>query len=420
LFIKKLETEFFDKKKNPTGKLVVFSESVDTVNYLKENLKTKLNRTDILKVSSENRDRDRETIRQCFDANYETKSNKFNIIITSDVLAEGVNLHRANVIVNYDSPWNATRLMQRIGRVNRIGSVAGEIYNYLFYPSQQGNKEIKLNENVLIKLQGFHSALGEDAQIYSKEEIVHEFQLFDPKIKDKTDEQLAFLREVRDLYNTDRKLYKKIKNLPPKSRTCRENHNQPNQKNHNTDIFTIAFLQSPRKIEYYKVNAGKVEPINFLDAAKMLKASKEEKAGDFTRIAEQHFNHVNRAIQKFNADKVVQQDNESINSKLKEDKVYLVADKFLRTYAANITQDDAIKNKISALRNILQQGKYNNLQKELKKLDTNFKTFDEQKNGQSDIDKQINNLHKKYHSDTNNENDIDNTEPHIVISETFY
>lgn len=49
---------------------------------------------------------------------------EYNIIITSDVLAEGVNLHRSNVIVNYDSPWNATRLMQRIGRVNRIGSVA--------------------------------------------------------------------------------------------------------------------------------------------------------------------------------------------------------------------------------------------------------------------------------------------------------
>ena len=52
------------------------------------------------------------------------------------MLAEGVNLHRANVIVNYDSPWNATRLMQRIGRVNRIGSTAEAIHNYMFYPSE--------------------------------------------------------------------------------------------------------------------------------------------------------------------------------------------------------------------------------------------------------------------------------------------
>ncbi|MEG1711324.1 MAG: helicase-related protein, partial [Clostridia bacterium] len=45
---------------------------------------------------------------------------EYNIIVTSDVLSEGINLHRSNVIVNYDTPWNATRLMQRIGRVNRI------------------------------------------------------------------------------------------------------------------------------------------------------------------------------------------------------------------------------------------------------------------------------------------------------------
>jgi Superfamily II DNA and RNA helicases len=62
------------------------------------------------------------------------------------VLAEGVNLHRANVIVNYDSPWNATRLMQRIGRVNRIGSTANAIHNYMFYPSDPGDAIISLRK----------------------------------------------------------------------------------------------------------------------------------------------------------------------------------------------------------------------------------------------------------------------------------
>jgi hypothetical protein len=66
--------------------------------------------------------------------------------------------------------------MQRIGRVNRIGSKAENIYNYLFYPSKQGDHEIKLYANALVKLQGFHSAFGEDAQIYSKEEIVKQFE----------------------------------------------------------------------------------------------------------------------------------------------------------------------------------------------------------------------------------------------------
>ena len=81
------------------------------------------------------------------------------------MLAEGINLHRANVIVNYDSPWNATRLMQRIGRVNRIGSTAKAIYNYMFYPSDPGDSIISLKKNSIIKLQSFHSALGEDTKI---------------------------------------------------------------------------------------------------------------------------------------------------------------------------------------------------------------------------------------------------------------
>jgi len=112
--------------------------------------------------------------------------------------------------------------MQRIGRVNRIGSVAGQIVNYMFYPSREGDDEINLYNNALIKLQGFHSALGEDAQIYSREEIVKEFKLYNPEIKDKTDRQLELLREVRNLYNSDRQLYEKIKNLPLKSRALRK------------------------------------------------------------------------------------------------------------------------------------------------------------------------------------------------------
>ena len=128
--------------------------------YLQERLTQELGRTDVLMVTASNRNRLGQVIKENFDANYPSDGRRYNLIITSDVLAEGVNLHRSNVIVNYDSPWNATRLMQRIGRVNRIGSVAPCIYNYMFYPSQQGDKEIKLYKNALVKLQGFHSAFG--------------------------------------------------------------------------------------------------------------------------------------------------------------------------------------------------------------------------------------------------------------------
>ena len=127
-----LKHELFKAERNPEQKLVVFSESVDTVEYLER----RINRSDVLVISSGNRSQQFKTIRENFDANYKTKLNDYNIILTTDVLAEGVNLHRSNVIVNYDTPWNSTRLMQRIGRVNRIGSASKHIYNYVFYPSR--------------------------------------------------------------------------------------------------------------------------------------------------------------------------------------------------------------------------------------------------------------------------------------------
>ncbi len=264
LFRQRLESEFMDESINPSGKLVLFSESVDTLTYLKKRLTEELGRTDVLMVTASNRTRLGQTIKENFDANYSSDSMKYNIIITSDVLAEGVNLHRSNVIVNYDSPWNATRLMQRIGRVNRIGSVAPNIYNYMFYPSQQGDKEIKLYKNALVKLQGFHSAFGEDAQIYSKEEIVKEFKMFDNNIKDSIDQKIALLREVRELYNKDRKLYHKIKSLPMKSRVMRQTGHFVGK--------SVVFVSSNVKTEFYLADASGIHVIDFLDAVMYLKA----------------------------------------------------------------------------------------------------------------------------------------------------
>src|SRR5690606_25830053 len=222
-FLITLKDELLNQQINPTGKLVVFTESTDTANYLTEEVEAFLN-TKVLNVSSDNRSKIFETIHENFDANYiGSKKNDYSIIITTDVLAEGVNLHRANVIVNYDTPWNATRLMQRIGRVNRIGSVAGVIYNYNFYPSQQGDEEIRLYNNALIKLQGFHSAFGEDAQIYTHEEMLEQFKLFEEGLPDDEDKRLHYLRFIREFKDKNPKEFKRIKAFPLKARTGRNN-----------------------------------------------------------------------------------------------------------------------------------------------------------------------------------------------------
>lgn len=172
-FKENLKPELFNPQKNTSGKLVIFSEAIDTVQAIARAVKAKGYK--VLVVTAANRDVMEKTIEENFDANYDgVWKDDYDVIITTEVLAEGVNLHRANVILNYDTPWNSTRLMQRIGRVNRIGSKEPYVYVYNFMPSAQGDAQIQLVRKAYTKLQSFHILFGEDSKIFSEEEsLVH-------------------------------------------------------------------------------------------------------------------------------------------------------------------------------------------------------------------------------------------------------
>ncbi|MBQ3606639.1 MAG: helicase [Muribaculaceae bacterium] len=410
-FQKYLISNFFNKEINPSGKLVLFSESVDTLNYIYNKLTKEIGRTDVLMVTASNRKRLEQTIKENFDANFDSDSMKYNIIITSDVLAEGVNLHRSNVIINYDSPWNATRLMQRIGRVNRIGSVAPNIYNYMFYPSQQGDKEIQLYKNALVKLQGFHSAFGEDAQIYSKEEIVKEFKMFDNNVKDSIDKKIALLREVRELYNSDRELYRKIKALPMKSRVMRDTGKHSEK--------SVIFVSSNVKTEFYLATSTGVEIIDFLEAVKYLKAKPEEQPVPFAN-EEQHYKHVNSALAQYTTEYVEAADTSSIN-RTDLDKTSLEANKFLRTIK-QITTDSELKSQCDVLIGYINEGIYAQLPRYLKALSREYKN-DRVKMKQDEyiLQNKISELLGEYQTMNKDQRhdaqDISN--PQIIISESF-
>lgn len=288
-----LKHELFRTDRNPEKKLVVFSESVDTVDYLKR----RINRKDVLVISAQNRNKQFKTIRENFDANYKPKLNEYNIILTTDVLAEGVNLHRSNVIVNYDTPWNSTRLMQRIGRVNRIGSASKHIYNYVFYPSREGNKQINLNQIALSKIQSFHSTFGEDNQIYSQEEIIDRnlSKLFDEGVNEQKkdiNKELPFYEELRTLFKTNRQEYNRIAKISLRSRTGRESKTI-NGVTLSED--TLVFLKTNFRKVFFLVSENAQE-ISVLDALNYFKATKDEKPVD--RISNHH-KHVEKALTKF-------------------------------------------------------------------------------------------------------------------------
>ncbi len=416
MFLRTLENELLDSQMNPTGKLVVFTESMDTANYLTEKVEQALN-TKVLNVSSDNRSKIFETIQENFDANYVgAKKNEYNIIITTDVLAEGINLHRSNVIVNYDTPWNATRLMQRIGRVNRIGSVAGVIYNYNFYPSQQGDEEIKLYSNALIKLQGFHTAFGEDAQIYTHEELLEQFELFKEGSPDDEDKRLHYLRLIREFKDANPKEFKRIKSLPLKARTARRAKAIPQ-----CDLkkSSVVFLKSPYKMEFYKISDEKnVAALTFLEAATIFEAKAVEVA--FPLPAD-HYEHIQAALNTFEED-LLGATTETVTTTDKADANTKQALKFLRDFKT-ITHDAAVKETCNNIQPIVERGTYTPLANELKKLSQKF--FSKREITIAQVDNLLIALAKKYNAFTSEEDgnktgSIDgNFAPEIVLSETF-
>ena len=171
-----LKDKLFDQNINRPHKLVIFTEAIDTADSITAAAEGKGYR--VLQITAANRNEKEQVIRENFDANYKgEQKDDYDIIVTTDVLAEGINLHRANCILNYDTPWNSTKLMQRIGRVNRIGSKEPFVYVFNFMPSAEGDAEINLVRKAHTKLQSFHTLFGEDSKIFSEDEEVSHYEL---------------------------------------------------------------------------------------------------------------------------------------------------------------------------------------------------------------------------------------------------
>ena len=249
-FIKEIESQFLDKKNNPEQKMVVFTECIATQDMLYDYLNDEYPEQ-VLKITADNRKDFKELLDANFDANYKgTPQDKYRILVTTDVLAEGVNLHRANTLVNYDSPWNSTRLMQRLGRINRIGSKSDKIFSYNFYPSTLGDNQINLYKRTLVKLQAFHNMFGEDSQIYTTDEEMVEIQRPDFEESESLDPKIEFITELRDFKETQQSKYDNLCSIKNSKTIVTAVHNETNPNTANAIVENV-FLKVQDKVYTY-------------------------------------------------------------------------------------------------------------------------------------------------------------------------
>lgn len=357
-FIDKLEDELLHETKSKKRKLVIFSEYKDTTDYLVSELKRAgLDR--ILSVDSTNHKQLIDTIYRNFDAKakLDERRDDYDILITTEVLAEGVNLHRSYVIINYDTPWNSTRLMQRIGRVNRIGTVAEKILVYNFYPTEQTESHIELYKKALLKLQAFHTALGEDSQIYSSEEEFGSFGLFE-KIggEEERDERLRYLLDLREFRRKNPDWFKQIMDMPLRARTGR-NNKEKNQ-------CTITFLKNRRRDGFYLMGpSGVVDEISFLESAGIFRALADEKG---LMLIDKHYDHVQSAIRHFKESQLQTEMDASHVSRLgpNEKRAITFLDKLSRLPSLN----DGEVSQLKLAKQALIDGRFQKLQRDINKL----------------------------------------------------
>ena len=109
-------------------KILIFSEFADTADYLNQKLIEK--KYKVFKYTSKegSKQKNREIIKNEFDANSEEIKNNFNVLVATDAIAEGYNLNQAGTIINYDIPYNPTKVIQRVGRINRINKTSKDMF----------------------------------------------------------------------------------------------------------------------------------------------------------------------------------------------------------------------------------------------------------------------------------------------------
>ncbi len=206
-------------KKFPQEKVLVFSEFSDTVNYLEKQLKAHYPHSSIQKISSAQNRNEKAHIVGRFSPKSQKNASissekEIQYLITTDVLSEGQNLQDARIVVNYDFHWNPVRLIQRIGRVDRIGSTAETIEVFNFLPDTHIEKQLALKERVQNRINQIQAIFGADSKILSDEEILNENSLF--AIYSERDESILDAdSSINTIYDKAEQILRNLQNQQP-------------------------------------------------------------------------------------------------------------------------------------------------------------------------------------------------------------
>ncbi|MDN3512962.1 MAG: phospholipase D-like domain-containing protein [Candidatus Brocadia sp.] len=264
--------------KNPVlneNHLIIFTESKETASYLFKNINEQY-QNKVLCFTGDSGEITRDKVIENFDARARHPKDDYRILVSTEVLAEGVNLHRSNTVINYDIPWNPTRMMQRVGRVNRVDTPFDTIHTFNFFPTKQSNDQIKLKEAAEAKINAFLTLLGGDAELLTEGEPIGSHELFNRLISKQTlegeeesgESELKYLQVIKEIRDKAPDLFERVKRLPKKARTA---------KYCKTLTGLITYFRRGKLQKFFKADSkNDAEELDFISAAKLLESSPDE------------------------------------------------------------------------------------------------------------------------------------------------
>lgn len=202
-------------------KMLIFTQFADTADYLERYFK-KIGVTELACVTGKNKN-PTEVARRFSPKSNQHKikpEDELRILITTDVLSEGQNLQDAHIVVNYDLPWAIIRLIQRAGRVDRIGQQAETILCYSFLPEDGIEKIIKLRTRLMERIEQNADVVGSDEQFFDGDPVnIHDLYSEKNGILDEQDNEEidlpSFAQQIwNEATNANPSLKTLIPNLP--------------------------------------------------------------------------------------------------------------------------------------------------------------------------------------------------------------
>jgi superfamily II DNA or RNA helicase len=206
-------------------KVLIFTEFATTAKYLDDYIKWKGNKQQVDSATGNSIE-----CARLFDPENNPsndprpkKSEEISLLIATDVLAEGVNLQAGQVIINYDFHWNPTRLIQRAGRVDRIGSKNEfvTVHNFLLDPEME--EDLHLEHSVDNKINNIQRIIGEDYKILKDDEQINTEDIYaiyngDSTILDREEVNLLepskFEKLLRDIQVNQVQLWEDLRKMP--------------------------------------------------------------------------------------------------------------------------------------------------------------------------------------------------------------